>query len=376
RMRSLLLEPPSEPLSPLHQVLHTSSDERDTTGVTVPAGHRWAVRSVLDGVRRLRGGTIMTNGSAIQVRGLRKVFPGGVEAVSGEDFDVRPGELFGLLGRNGAGKSTTIGMLTGTVAPTGGSARLAGFDVATEPLAARRTSSVLFQDPVVDRPLTGRRNLEIHARLWGVPSREIAGRLEEIVEAFTLSDLIERPVATYSGGERRRLEIARTLVSEPTVLFLDEPTVGLDPRIRLELLDVIARLRERNEMTLLLTTHYLDEAERLSDRRRPRRRRLTRERGVIQHGHDRQPRRRPPAPSAVDPLAGRDARAASVAAHGSDAARVVRSVVDPHPVRARDRARPETGAAYERGVRVVHRRGDDRAPRSAQHDVRGTERDR
>ena len=208
----------------------------------------------------------MTNGPAIEVQGLRKVFPSGVEAVSGVDFAVQPGEVFSLLGPNGAGKSTTIGMLTGTVAPTEGSARLAGFDVATEPLAARRTSSVLFQEPVVDRQLTGRRNLEIHARLWGVPSREIAGRLEEIVEAFTLSDLIERPVATYSGGERRRLEIARTLVSEPTVLFLDEPTVGLDPRIRLELLDVMARLRERNEMTLLLTTHYLDEAERLSDR--------------------------------------------------------------------------------------------------------------
>ena len=208
----------------------------------------------------------MTNGSAIQVRGLRKVFPGGVEAVAGVDFDVWPGEVFSLLGPNGAGKSTTIGMLTGTVAPTGGSARLAGFDVATEPLAARRISSVLFQDPVVDRPLTGRRNLEIHARLWGVPVRQIAGRLEEIVEAFTLAELIDRPVGTYSGGERRRLEIARALVSEPAVLFLDEPTVGLDPRIRLELLDVIARLRDRSEMTILLTTHYLDEAERLSDR--------------------------------------------------------------------------------------------------------------
>ena len=208
----------------------------------------------------------MTNGSAIQVRGLRKVFPGGVEAVSGVDFDVRPGEVFSFLGPNGAGKSTTIGMLTGTVAPTGGNARLAGFDVATEPLAARRISSVLFQDPVVDRLLTGRRNLEIHARLWGVPVRQIAGRLEEIVEAFSLAELIDRPVGTYSGGERRRLEIARALVSQPAVLFLDEPTVGLDPRIRLELLDVIARLRDRSEMTILLTTHYLDEAERLSDR--------------------------------------------------------------------------------------------------------------
>src|SRR2546428_6434523 len=241
----------------------TSPDECDGS-----ARHSSAAGSVLMVVRppKRRGGTIMTNGSAIQVRGLRKVFPGGVEAVSGVDFDVRPGEVFSLLGPNGAGKSTTIGMLTGTVAPTGGSARLAGFDVATEPLAARRISSVLFQDPVVDRPLTGRRNLEIHARLWGVPARQIPGRLEEIVEAFPLAELIDRAVGTYSGGERRRLEIARALVSEPAVRFLDEPTVGLDPRMRLELLDVIARLRDRSEMTILLTTHYLDEAEKLGDR--------------------------------------------------------------------------------------------------------------
>src|SRR5947199_5791401 len=146
--------------------------------------------------------------NAIEVKRLRKTYPGGVEAVKDIDFEVAAGEVFGLLGPNGAGKSTAIGMLTGTVAPTGGSARLAGFDVATEPLAARRISSVLFQDPVVDRPLTGRRNLEIHARLWGVPVRKIAGRLEEIVEAFTLAELIDRPVGTYSGGERRRLEIA------------------------------------------------------------------------------------------------------------------------------------------------------------------------
>jgi ABC-2 type transport system ATP-binding protein len=203
---------------------------------------------------------------AIEVRGLRKTYPGGVEAVRGIDFDVARGEVFGLLGPNGAGKSTTIGMLTTTIAPTSGTARLAGFDVGAQPLAARRASSVLFQDPVVDKPLSGRRNLEIHARLWGVEPDSARGRIEEIVEALGLVDLVARPVRSYSGGERRRLEIARALVSRPAALFLDEPTVGLDPRIRHELLDVIGRLRERDDMTILLTSHYLDEAERLSDR--------------------------------------------------------------------------------------------------------------
>src|SRR5437867_3980277 len=206
------------------------------------------------------------DGPAIQVSGLRKTYPGGVEAVKGIDFEVAPGEVFGLLGPNGAGKSTTIGMLTTTVAPSGGTARLAGVDVVNDPLAARRVSSVLFQDPVVDKPLTGRRNLDIHARLWRMEPGAARGRIDEIVEAMGLARLVDRPVGSYSGGERRRLEIARALVSRPNVLFLDEPTVGLDPRIRHELLDVIGRLRDRDEMTILLTSHYLDEAERLSDR--------------------------------------------------------------------------------------------------------------
>jgi ABC-2 type transport system ATP-binding protein len=206
------------------------------------------------------------DGPAVEVGQLTKTYPGGMEAVRGIDFSVAPGEVFGLLGPNGAGKSTTIGMLTSTVLPTSGWARLGGFDVARQPLAARRISSVLFQDPVVDRPLTGRRNIDLHARLWGVGAAPARERTEEIVELFGLTSLVDRPVEGYSGGERRRLEIARALVSEPRVLFLDEPTVGLDPRIRHELLDVIDTLRTRSEMTILLTTHYLDEADRLCDR--------------------------------------------------------------------------------------------------------------
>src|SRR5438093_8030668 len=204
--------------------------------------------------------------NAIEVTKLSKTYPGGVEAVKGIDFEVAAGEVFGLLGPNGAGKSTTVGMLTTTIGPTAGSARLAGFDVAKEPLAARRVSSVVFQEPVVDRSLTGRRNLEIHARLWGVDPREAAARIDEVAGTFGLADLIDRPADTYSGGQGRRLEIARALVSHPRVLFLDEPTVGLDPRIRAELLEVIASLRSRTELTVLLTTHYLEEAERLCDR--------------------------------------------------------------------------------------------------------------
>jgi ABC-2 type transport system ATP-binding protein len=211
----------------------------------------------------------MSNGSAtpaVAVEDLRKTYPGGVEAVKGIDFAVQPGEVFGLLGPNGAGKSTTIGMLTTTVRPSGGRARLAGFDVARQPLQARAISSVVFQDAVVDGSLSGRENLNLHARLWSVPAERARRRIDELVDAIGLSELIGRPVSSFSGGQRRRLEIARALVSSPRVLFLDEPTVGLDPRIRHELLDVIASLRAREDMTILLTTHYLDEAERLCDR--------------------------------------------------------------------------------------------------------------
>jgi ABC-2 type transport system ATP-binding protein len=208
----------------------------------------------------------MDTTSAVAVRRLGKTYPGGVEAVKGISFDVAPGEVFGLLGPNGAGKSTTIGMLTTTIAPTTGSASLAGHDVARRPLQARRAASVVFQEAVVDRGLTGRANLELHARLWGVDSSVARVRIVDLSQTLGVADILDRRVESYSGGQRRRLEIARALVSEPRVLFLDEPTVGLDPRIRFELLDAIARLRLRAGMTIVLTTHYLEEAERLCDR--------------------------------------------------------------------------------------------------------------
>ena len=217
-------------------------------------------------MRATSNGSGHNTSPAIEVVQLSKTYAGGVEAVKAIDFEVAAGEVFGLLGPNGAGKSTTIGMLTTTVEPTSGTARLAGLDVRTEPLAARQASAVVFQEAVVDRSLSGRRNLEIHARLWGVETATRKDRIEEVADVFGLTDLIDRPVVSYSGGQRRRLEIARALISRPEVLFLDEPTVGLDPRIRYELLDLIAGLRDVSDVTVLLTTHYLDEAERLCDR--------------------------------------------------------------------------------------------------------------
>jgi ABC-2 type transport system ATP-binding protein len=208
----------------------------------------------------------MTTHTIVDVAQLTKTYPGGVEAVKGIDFEVGAGEVFGLLGPNGAGKSTTIGMLTTTIAPTSGTAALAGYDVAKHPLQARSISSVVFQEAVVDRGLTGRANLELHAQLWGVDMSAARARIAELAETLGVAEILDRAVGGYSGGQRRRLEIARALVSQPRVLFLDEPTVGLDPRIRFELLDAIAGLRQRDGMTIVLTTHYLEEAERLCDR--------------------------------------------------------------------------------------------------------------
>jgi ABC-2 type transport system ATP-binding protein len=208
----------------------------------------------------------ITTTAAVEADQLVKIYPGGVRAVDGISFSVEHGEAFGLLGPNGAGKSTTIGMLTTTVKPTSGRATLGGIDVASNPTATRAVSSVVFQDTVVDRPLTGRQNLMLHLRLWGVEPTAGRTRYEQLSDAVGITDLLDRPVATYSGGERRRLEIVRALLSAPQVLFLDEPTVGLDTRVRHDLFDAITTIRERTGVTIIMTTHYLDEAERLCDR--------------------------------------------------------------------------------------------------------------
>ena len=202
----------------------------------------------------------------IEVHQLSKRYAGDVQALDGISFDVAAGEVFGLLGPNGAGKSTTVGILTTTIAPSGGTVRLGGYDVTSDALAARSLSSVVFQESVVDQSLTGRAHLMLHARLWAVPSSDAVARIDEVAHALGLDELVDRTLRGYSGGERRRLEIARALISRPRVLFLDEPTVGLDPRIRHELLDLIAGLRAREQLTVLLTTHYLDEARTLCDR--------------------------------------------------------------------------------------------------------------
>jgi len=203
---------------------------------------------------------------SVQAESLVKVYPGDVRAVNGISFDVEAGEAFGLLGPNGAGKTTTVGMLNTTVVPTSGRAYLAGRDVARDPTGTRAISSVVFQDAVVDQPLSGLQNLQLHAKLWGVEPASARTRIADLAHTVGIAGILDRPVATYSGGQRRRLEMVRALLSEPQVLFLDEPTVGLDTRIRHDLFDAIDTLREKTSVTIIMTTHYLDEAERLCDR--------------------------------------------------------------------------------------------------------------
>src|SRR5579875_1470951 len=199
-------------------------------------------------------------GPAISVEALTKRF-GDVEAVRGVSFQVAAGEVFGFLGPNGAGKSTTINMLCTLLKPTSGAARVAGHDVVRERDDVRRNIGLVFQDPTLDGYLTAAQNLKLHADLYGVPKELVAPRMEQVMSMVGLWDRKDSSVNTFSGGMRRRLEIARGLMHSPRVLFLDEPTIGLDPQTRRSIWTYIRELQQREQITIFMTTHYMDEAE-------------------------------------------------------------------------------------------------------------------
>ncbi|MFI7151879.1 ATP-binding cassette domain-containing protein [Nonomuraea sp. NPDC050022] len=198
--------------------------------------------------------------AAVAVHGLRKDY-GKIEAVKGVDFDVAPGEVFGFLGPNGAGKTTTISMLCTLVNPTGGSATVAGYDVVRQRDELRRNIGLVFQDPTLDGYLSAEQNLRFHAELYGVPKSVVGDRIRQVMEMVALWDRKDAKVMTFSGGMKRRLEIARGLLHSPRVLFLDEPTVGLDPQTRSAIWGYINQLRRLEDITIFMTTHYMDEAE-------------------------------------------------------------------------------------------------------------------
>ena len=197
---------------------------------------------------------------AIEVRDLKKSF-GDVEAVRGVSFEVAPGEVFGFLGPNGAGKTTTINMLCTLARPSGGTALVAGHDVVTARDDVRRNTGLVFQDQTLDGYLTAEQNLKLHAELYGVESALVPARMEQVLRMVGLWERKDGGVMTFSGGMRRRLEIARGLMHSPRVLFLDEPTIGLDPQTRASIWRYIGELKEREEITIFMTTHYMDEAE-------------------------------------------------------------------------------------------------------------------
>jgi ABC-2 type transport system ATP-binding protein len=197
---------------------------------------------------------------AVAVDGLVKRFDR-VEAVRGIEFTVAGGEIFGFLGPNGAGKSTTINMLCTLLRPSAGQARVAGYDVVRERDDVRRNIGLVFQDPTLDAYLTAEQNMRFHAELYGVPRGVAAARMRQVMEMVGLWDRRGDKVMTFSGGMKRRLEIARGLLHSPRVLFLDEPTIGLDPQTRASIWDYIRELKAAEEITIFMTTHYMDEAE-------------------------------------------------------------------------------------------------------------------
>jgi ABC-2 type transport system ATP-binding protein len=206
------------------------------------------------------GDALPAGAPAVLVEGLVKRY-GAIEAVSGVDFQVNVGETFGFLGPNGAGKSTTINMLCTLAKPSAGRALVAGHDVLRERDAVRRHIGLVFQDTTLDNYLTAEQNLRLHAELYGVPREAVRPRMQEVMEMVGLWERRRSLVGTFSGGMKRRLEIARGLLHSPRVLFLDEPTVGLDPQTRSSIWSYIRELKQREEITIFLTTHYMDEAE-------------------------------------------------------------------------------------------------------------------
>ncbi|GAA3773480.1 ATP-binding cassette domain-containing protein [Streptomyces chiangmaiensis] len=207
-----------------------------------------------------------TRAPAVEARQLIKTYPGDVTALNGMDITVEPGTVFGLLGPNGAGKSTTVKILTTLARPDSGSAAVAGHDVLHHPDRVRRAIGVVAQSSGADPVATGRENLQLQGRLYGLKGRALNGRVDDLLERFTLTDAAGRQVKGYSGGMRRRLDVALGLVHRPEVLFLDEPTTGLDPEARTAMWDEIGRLAGQEGLTILLTTHHLEEADRLAER--------------------------------------------------------------------------------------------------------------
>ncbi len=202
---------------------------------------------------------------AISVEGLVRDFDD-IKAVDDVTFQVRKGEMFGFLGPNGAGKTTTISMMCTLLHPTSGSVVVWGNDARTQPDEVRSSIGIVFQDQSVDEELTGYENMWFHARLYKVPRDEVDPRIEELLDMVELSDRKDDQVKTYSGGMKRRLEIARGLLHHPKVLFLDEPTLGLDPQTRRHIWEYIRKLNDEEGVTIFLTTHYMDEADELCDR--------------------------------------------------------------------------------------------------------------
>jgi ABC-2 type transport system ATP-binding protein len=203
---------------------------------------------------------------AIEAIDLVKTYKGEVTALAGLSFDVEPGTVFGLLGPNGAGKSTTVKILTTLSTPDSGTALVGGVDVAQHPERVRRLIGAVAQESGSIAALTGRQNLRLQGDLQGMPTKELSRRSAQLLDTFGLTDAADRTVKTYSGGMRRRLDIAIALVHQPEVLFLDEPTTGLDPEARADTWRALNELAARQQLTILLTTHYLDEADQFASR--------------------------------------------------------------------------------------------------------------